>query len=90
MFSKRKPYNSPILKVSEKYDELATALKDVIEEAEELNIMSIDGDVYYIQYFLDGEWKFLALVCGLELATSNHACIWCKCPKAKIWDMSMT
>ena len=41
-----------ILKVSERY-ELATALKDVIEEAKDLNIMSIDGDVYHIQYFLE-------------------------------------
>ena len=33
--------------------------------------------------------KFLALVCGIEKATSEHACIWCKCPKDDRYDMSM-
>ncbi len=79
-----------ILKVSENYNDLATALKDVIEEASNLNSVSVDGNIYHLQYFLGGDWKFLALVCGLESATSNHACIWCKCPKDKRWDMSMT
>ena len=32
---------------------LATALKDVIEEAKDLNIMSIDGDVFTYSIFLE-------------------------------------
>ena len=43
-----------------------------------------------MQYFLGGDWKFLALVCGIESASSNHACIWCKCSKIERWDMSIT
>jgi len=28
-------------------------------------------------------------VCGLESATAKYACIWCKCPKDKRYDMSL-
>lgn len=69
-----------ILKVSESYDNLAAA---IIEEAKDLEILTVDNKVYQVQYFLGGDWKFLALVCGIESASSNHACIWCKCPKVK-------
>ena len=34
--------------------------------------------------------KFLAVVSGIESATSEYACIWCKCPKAERWDMTKT
>ena len=79
-----------IFKVSESYDNLGNALKDIIEEAKDLEVVTADGKVYQVLYFLGGDWKFLALVCGLESASSDHACIWCKCPKLKRWDMSVT
>ena len=40
-------------------------------------------------WFLGGYWKFLATVCGLDSATSNHACIWCECSKNQWFDMTM-
>ena len=33
--------------------------------------------------------KFLAMVCSIEAVTSDHACIWCTCPKEKRHDMSL-
>ena len=30
---------------------------------------------------LGGDWKFLAMVTGIDAASSNHACISCKCKK---------
>ena len=33
--------------------------------------------------------KFLAVICGVEAATSEYACVWCKCPKCQRWDMSL-
>lgn len=40
------------------------------------------GDYKYdIEYFLGGDWKFLAYVCGLGAANQDYACIWCKCPQ---------
>ena len=45
--------------------------------------------VYTVEQFLGGDWKFLALVCGLDAANADHACIWCKCPKSKCWNMCL-
>ena len=47
------------------------------------------GKVYKIQFYLGGDWKFLATVCGLESATADYAYIWCKCPKRERFDMSL-
>ena len=33
--------------------------------------------------------KFLTMVCGIEGATCEHACIWCKCPKSLRYKMDM-
>ena len=76
-----------ILKVNEDYDELAAGLEDVIKEAEDLEVLAINERVFNIQLFLGGDMKFLAIVCGLECATSEHSCIWCKCPKGQRWNM---
>ena len=79
-----------ILKVAEDYDDLAAGLEDIINEATDLEVLTVNEKVFKLQYFLGGDWKFLAVVCGLEAATSEYACIWCKCPKGKRWDMSLT
>lgn len=79
-----------ILKVNEDYDELAAGLEDVVKEAEDLEVLTINGRVFNINFFLGGDMKFLAIVCGLECATCEHSCIWCKCPKAQRWDMNKT
>ena len=71
-----------IFKVCESdYNALCEALQDIIMEANNLNNITINGIEYNIEYFLGGDMKFLALVCGIESATSIHSCIWCKCPK---------
>ena len=79
-----------ILRVSEKYEELKAGLEDIIEEAKDLEVLSIRDNVYSIQFFLGGDLKFLAAVCGIEAANSEHACIWCKCPKQQRWNMALT
>lgn len=79
-----------ILKVAENYDELAAGLEDIIKEATDLEVLTINDKVFKLQFFLGGDWKFLAVVCGLESATSEYACIWCKCPKGQRWDMNLT
>lgn len=78
-----------ILKVSEDYEELLAGLQDICEEAKDLDVVTINGKVYNIALYLGGDWKFLATVCGLESATSDFACIWCKCPKEKRFDMTL-
>ena len=43
-----------------------------------------------LSFYLGGDWKFLALVTGIDAATSDYACIWCKCPKKDRWDTSVS
>ena len=76
-----------IIKTTETYENLSASLKGIIDEATALNEIHIDGVTFEIELFLGGDWKFLAMVCGLDSATSTYSCIWCKCPKDEQWDM---
>ena len=78
-----------IMKISETYDNLAHGLEDICSEARDLEVLTLGGVTYTIVFFLGGDWKFLAMVCGLESATCEYACIWCKCPKRQRFDMTM-
>ena len=68
-----------IFKKPEKYKYLHDTLEDIRSEVETLKMNTVDGVVYKINYFLGGDWKFLAIVTGIDSATSTYACIWCKC-----------
>lgn len=79
-----------IFKVSESdYSALYEALQDIIIEANNLKYITINVNKYDIQYFLGGDMKLLALVCGIESATSTYSCIWCKCPKDERHKMEL-
>ena len=52
-----------ILKTSEKYEELRAGLEDICDEAKDLQVVTIDGHVFKIQFFLGGDMKFLAMNC---------------------------
>lgn len=80
-------YSVAILKITESYDELALGLQDICEEAKDLEVLTIEGSVYRILFFLGGDWKFLATVCGIESASAEYSCIWCKCPKGQRSDV---
>ena len=82
-------YTIAILKVEENYEQLVAGLQDIISDAKDCNAIVIDGQQYNIKYYLGGDLKFLAIVCGLEAANAEYACIWCKCPKGKHDDMTM-
>ena len=68
------------LKVSESYEGLSAGLQDICDEASDLKSVEINGIKYDIELYLGGDWKFLAMVCGLDSATSQYSCIWCTCP----------
>ena len=78
-----------ILKVPENYDSLEKSLADILKEAEELQSIEVNGHTHNIEYFLGGDMKFLALVCGIEAANGNYSCVWCKCHSKDRWDMTM-
>ena len=49
-----------------------------------LKEITVNSHKYSIEYFLGRDWKFLACVC----CKSNFACIWCKSPRNKRFDIS--
>jgi hypothetical protein len=68
-----------VVKVPENYDNLLVALGDIRDEVEELTHISVGDLCVEIEWFLGGDWKFLACVCGLGAAHATCPCIWCKC-----------
>ena len=78
-----------ILKIEENYEKLLAGLQDICEEAKDIEVISIKEKVYTVIWFLGGDWKFLSTVCGLDSANAEHACIWCKCPKDKRFNMTL-
>ena len=67
-----------VFKQPEFYVYLKLALADIINEVEHLKEIEVEGVTFSCSY-LGGDWKFLAVVTGIDSASSDHACIWCKC-----------
>ena len=59
----------------------------IYSEAKNLEVITIQENVYSIQFFLGGDLKFLAMVCGIDAANAEYACVWCKYPKRMRFDM---
>lgn len=68
-----------VVKVPENYDSLFVALGDIRNEVEGLSKIYVGNQCFEIEWFLGGDWKFLACVCGLGAAHATRPCIWCKC-----------
>ena len=77
-----------IFKMAENYENLAAALEDICNEGKQLKSITINDKSYEIETYLGGDLKFLAMVCGIDAANCEHACVWCKCPRLQRWDMS--
>lgn len=81
-------YVLAITKTTENYDNLEESLAVLNNEMSNLKEITVNNHKYSIKYFLGGDWKFLACVCGLGAANQNFAFIWCKCPKHERFDIS--
>lgn len=85
-----------IIKEPENYDKLAESMADIRQDVESFTHVSVGTECFDIEWFLGGDWKFLACVCGLGAATASHPCIWCKCQLydkyngRKEWSLSDT
>ena len=81
-----------IAKCEENYDSLSLALTDIVNEVEELQKsgIEVEGVLYHADFYLGGDWKFLALITGINSASGCYACIWCKCPAEQWYDTSQT
>ena len=81
-------YVLTIIKTTENYDNLKESLADLNNEMSNLKEITVNSHKYSIEYFLGGDWKFLACVCGLGATNQNFSCIWCKCPRNERFDIS--
>ena len=79
-----------VIKVPEKYDHLFVALGDIRNEVETLSHISVGQEIFNIEWFLGGDWKFLACICDLGAAHATTPCIWCKCPLYDHYDGTKT
>ena len=43
-----------------------------MSKLEKIEVTSV---TYQIEYFLGGDWKFLAMLCGIGRANEDYACI---------------
>ena len=65
-----------IIKELEKYHSLVMSLEDIKAEVELLSKIKVNGICFdIIEHYLEGDWKFLATVTGINSATANYACI---------------
>lgn len=80
-----------LLKQSEDYPSLALGLRDIRDEITEIssNGISVLGKKFDVHFYLGGDWKFIAAVCGLDAANSTFSCIWCKCAKNQRHSLEM-
>ena len=69
-----------MFKEPESYASMQACLSDIKQEMESLKSITVNDITFDIEYYLGGDWKFLAMATGIDSATSNFACIWCKCP----------
>lgn len=62
----------------------------------DLTVLDVDGGTFTIILSLGGDYKFLAMACGIDTANSHYSCIWCKCPSnerhnmEKVWSITDT
>ena len=64
-----------ILKTGESYENLASGLADIAKEISTLKSIKIQDEEYTLEYFLGGNLKFLALVCGINAANGTYSCV---------------
>ena len=76
-------YPIAILKIKEDYEHLCNELRDIREEIENTKSITFRGVKCDIEWFLGGDWKFLAMACGIGSATSDYPCVWCVCKSSE-------
>ncbi|CAB4030363.1 Hypothetical predicted protein [Paramuricea clavata] len=80
-----------VVKGNESYELLNQAFGDIFNQINHLNKLKhikVGEKIVNLEIFFGGDYKFLLLVFGLQNATSNYSCLWCKVHKDKRWDMS--
>lgn len=84
-------YTLALYNGKEDYEELKACLGHTFQEIDELKAegVSIDGEHFDVEWYCCSDWKFLALVYGLNGASSKYFCIWCYCCKDQINNLDI-
>ena len=80
-----------IINGPEKYEILKASLSNFFREVNELiskGTITVDGQDVQLGFFLGGDMKFLLMIMGINSATADYACLWCKIHKDDRWDTS--
>ena len=67
---------------------LKDSVPNILREVNELinkGFIVIDDKEIQLEFFLGGDLKFLLIIMGLNSASSNYACLWCKVHKHSTW-----
>lgn len=62
-----------VFKEPEKYESVKAALEDISGEVEQLTSVRVSDMDFHIKYHLSGDWKFLAMVTGIDAASSESS-----------------
>ncbi|RIA84059.1 hypothetical protein C1645_742608 [Glomus cerebriforme] len=74
----------------ESYDSLSTVSAKFSHELEQLKTNGYkdsNNTIWPVELFFSGDWKFVALVLGINAATSNYFCLYCNCHKDERYNM---
>ena len=66
-----------IFRAPENYTSLKDALADTIVEVSRLEVITVNGEEYNVQYYMGGDWKFLATVTGMYVQCTLQCCHQC-------------
>ena len=86
--SEKGNYVIAVIKTKDDYIGIRHSLSDLRDEMRNLSGITCGDKTFQIEYFLGGDWKFLATVCGLGPVNQDFACIWCLCPRSLRYDAS--
>ena len=85
--SEKGNYVTVVIKTKDDYIGIRDSLSDLRDEVRNLSSITCGDKTFQIEYFLGGDWKFLATVCGLA-ANQDFTCTWCLCPRSLRYDVS--
>ena len=75
-----------VIKEPENYEKLSKVLTEIQKDVESLKHLPVGTEQFEIEWFLGGDWKFPASVCGLGAAHAAYASIWFICPLYDKYD----
>lgn len=83
-------YCIAIFKEPESYGAMKQCLQDIAHDVSQHKKITVCEQTFDIEYYMGGDWKFLAMITGIDSASSTCACIWCKCPAIDRYDTTMS